>query len=149
MLTSMQSASVIPEVNLRITQARKHTRNPHWLWKPRADVTGSSKQGYQSPHEKDLCPPKMYFKEQTNKKVLCVIARGVASLILPSWGYSLSCPDWVPLWAGSGTGSWTGPVTGLGGTPPGKDMGPEAEKGPATRDWGTLPPVVNKLKTLP
>ena len=26
--------------------------------KPRADVTRSPKQGYQWPHEKDLCPPK-------------------------------------------------------------------------------------------
>ena len=32
MLTSIQSADVAPEVNLRITQVRKHAkRDPHWL----------------------------------------------------------------------------------------------------------------------
>ena len=38
--------------------------------------------------------------------------------------------------------SCTGPVTGLGRTPPPhrKDMGPKAGKGPGTRDWGTPPP---------
>ena len=34
MLTSIQSAGVATEVNLRITQARKHARNPPWLWNP-------------------------------------------------------------------------------------------------------------------
>ena len=31
MLTSIQSAGVTPEVNLGITQARKHARDPPWL----------------------------------------------------------------------------------------------------------------------
>ena len=31
MLTPIQSAGVTPEVNLRITQARKHARDPPWL----------------------------------------------------------------------------------------------------------------------
>ena len=40
--------------------------------------------------------------------------------------------------AGPGTGLLTGPVTGLGGTPPPrKDLEPEAGKGPGTRGWGT------------
>ena len=43
MLTSIQSAGVAPEMNLRITQAKKHA---------------SPKQGYQWPYEKDLCPQK-------------------------------------------------------------------------------------------
>ena len=34
--------------------------------KPRADVTRSPKQGYQRPHKKDLCPPKL-------KKKFCVL----------------------------------------------------------------------------
>ena len=58
MLTSIQSACVTPEVNLGITQVRKHTRDPPWPLKPRADVTRSSNQGYQRPYEKDLCPQK-------------------------------------------------------------------------------------------
>ena len=34
-LTSIQSVGVTPEVTLRITQARKHTkRDPPWLWNP-------------------------------------------------------------------------------------------------------------------
>ena len=40
MLTSIQSAGVAPEVNLRITQARKHASDACTLaLKPRADVT--------------------------------------------------------------------------------------------------------------
>ena len=31
MLTSIQTAGVAPEVNLRITQVRKHTKDPSWL----------------------------------------------------------------------------------------------------------------------
>ena len=31
MLAPIQSAAVTPEVNLRITQARKHARDPPWL----------------------------------------------------------------------------------------------------------------------
>ena len=31
MLTSIKSAGVIPEVNLKITQVRKHAREPSWL----------------------------------------------------------------------------------------------------------------------
>ena len=61
MLTSIQSAGVTPEVNLRnSTQARKRASEKTTLaLKPRADITKTSpKQGYQWPHEKDLCPTK-------------------------------------------------------------------------------------------
>ena len=34
--------------------------------KPKADVTRSSKQRYQRPHEKDLCPPKIFKKIQAS-----------------------------------------------------------------------------------
>ena len=34
MLASVQSAGVVPEVNMRITQARKHARDSPWLWNP-------------------------------------------------------------------------------------------------------------------
>ena len=52
MLTTVYSAGVAPEVNLRITQARKHAL------KPRADITRSPKQRY---HEKDLASSKNFF----------------------------------------------------------------------------------------
>ena len=58
MLTPIQSVGVAPEVNPRITQARKHAL------KPGADVTKSPKQGYQWLHEKDLCPPKIFLKSR-------------------------------------------------------------------------------------
>ena len=35
----------------------------------RADVTGSQKQGYQWPHEKDLCPPKNLKKKERMSKI--------------------------------------------------------------------------------
>ena len=34
MVTSIQSAGVAPEVNLRITQVRKDARDPPWIWNP-------------------------------------------------------------------------------------------------------------------
>ena len=33
-MTSIQSAGVAPEVNLRITEARKYASDPPWLWNP-------------------------------------------------------------------------------------------------------------------
>ena len=45
MMTSKQQAGVTPEVNLRITQARKHTKGSTLALKPRADVTRSPKIG--------------------------------------------------------------------------------------------------------
>ena len=32
--------------------------------KPKADMTGSPKQGYQGPHKKGSCPPKLKIKSQ-------------------------------------------------------------------------------------
>ena len=59
MLTSIQSAGVAPEVNLRITQERKHAKKETTLaLKLKVDITRSPKQGYQWPHETDLCPTK-------------------------------------------------------------------------------------------
>ena len=68
MLTSIQSTGVTPEVNLRITQVRKNTgekahRGSTLALKPRADVTRSPKQGYQWPHNKDVCPPENFLKK--------------------------------------------------------------------------------------
>ena len=36
---------------------------PTLALKPRGDVTGSPKQGYQWPHKKDSCPPKIFKKK--------------------------------------------------------------------------------------
>ena len=36
--------------------------------KPTADVTRSSKQRYQWPHEKDLCPPKLFLEKLKKNK---------------------------------------------------------------------------------
>ena len=63
MLTSIQSAGVAPEVNLMITQARKHAKKGSSIaLKPRADVTRSPKRGYQWPDKKDFCPSKILKK---------------------------------------------------------------------------------------
>ena len=61
MLTSIQSAGVTPEVNLRLTQARKHAKGSTLALKPRADVIRSPKQGYQWPHKKGLMSSKKIF----------------------------------------------------------------------------------------
>ena len=63
MLAVKRLAGVAPEVNLRNSvQARKHASESTLALKPRADVTRSPKQGYQWPHKKDMCPPKILKK---------------------------------------------------------------------------------------
>ena len=62
MLATKRSAGVAPEVNLRecITCTPPPSANKAALaLKPRGEVTRSPKQGYQWPHKKDLCPPKI------------------------------------------------------------------------------------------
>ena len=62
MLTSIQSAGVASEWiwGICCVQARKHTSEGFTLaLKSRADITRSPKQGYQWPHERELCSPKI------------------------------------------------------------------------------------------
>ena len=63
MLTSIQSAVVAPEVNLRNSLHAGEKAHTTLALKPRGDVTRSPKQGYQWIQEKDLCPPKIYLKK--------------------------------------------------------------------------------------
>ena len=62
--------------------------------KPRADITRSPKQGYQWPHEKDLCPPK-----NKNKRMLQVWFKWFLSQPLLSYSRcnecttDFECPD--------------------------------------------------------
>ena len=64
MLTSIQSAGVTPEVNLRITKVRKHTkRDPPWLWNPVQTSPEVQNRGISGPHKKELCPPKILIKK--------------------------------------------------------------------------------------
>ena len=51
--TSIRSAGVTPEVNLRIKQAKKHAKEIHPRFETQADNTRTPKQGYQWPHRKD------------------------------------------------------------------------------------------------
>ena len=57
-----------PQVeNLSGSHKTKSTQKGSTLaLKPRADVIRSPKQGYQWLHEKDLCPPKFFFKKVEN-----------------------------------------------------------------------------------
>ena len=67
MLAVKRLAGVALEVNLRNSaQARKHASESTLALKPRADVTRSPKQGYQWPHKKDMCPPKIFKKKKKN-----------------------------------------------------------------------------------
>ena len=67
MLTSIQSAGVAPEVNLRNTLcAGKETRyrgNPPWLWNPGQMSPEVQNRGISSPTKEDLCPPKILKKQ--------------------------------------------------------------------------------------
>ena len=58
------------------TSEKACKRDPPWLWNPgqTSPVTKSPKQGYQWPHEKDLCPPNFFFKKKNPhqvKGILC------------------------------------------------------------------------------
>ena len=64
MLTSIQSAGVTPEVNLRIIQVRKHAKGPTLALKPRTDVTRSPKQWSL---KKDSCPQKNFSLKKVQK----------------------------------------------------------------------------------
>ena len=70
MLAAKRLAGVAPEVNLRecicLHQAR--IRLPTLALKPRGNVTRSPKQGYQWPHKKESCPPKIFFKKNLQLK---------------------------------------------------------------------------------
>ena len=49
---------------IHCVQVRKHAIEGSTLaLKPRGDITISPKQGYQWPHKKDLCPPKIFLKK--------------------------------------------------------------------------------------
>ena len=66
MLTSVQSTGVTPDVNLGITQVKKHATRIHPGFETQTDVTRSPKQGYQWLHEKDnyvLQIKKIFFRE--------------------------------------------------------------------------------------
>ena len=69
MLTSIQSAGVTPDMNLRNSvQTRKHRSEESALaLQLRADITRNPKQRYQWPYEKDLCPPKILKKKNLKK----------------------------------------------------------------------------------
>ena len=69
MLTSIQSAGVSPEVNLRNSlQAgdKACKRGIHPGFETQGRPHQKSKTGYQWPHEKDLCPPKILNKRKKN-----------------------------------------------------------------------------------
>ena len=62
MLTSVQSAGVTPEMNLRITQAKNYAKGSTQILKPRADITGSPKQGVSGP-TKMTCILQIFFQK--------------------------------------------------------------------------------------
>ena len=53
MLTSVQSAGITAEVNLRIKQVKKHARDLPWVSNPGQTSPEVQKQGYQWAHKKD------------------------------------------------------------------------------------------------
>ena len=112
----------------------------------------------------------LFLQESPPAYITRSAVRGGGGTPCPVWWIPLSCLGGNPCpvmagvpshpLAGLGTGLWTGPVIGLGATPRertwdqrlGRDLGPEAGKGPGTRGWGqsdrSPPPggQTNKLK---
>ena len=54
------------KLSTRLREAR--IRLPTLALKPKEDITRSPKQGYQWPHKKDLCPPKLKTKNKKNSQ---------------------------------------------------------------------------------
>ena len=63
LLTSIQSAGVTPEVNLRITQARKHVKGIHSGFKTQARCHQKSKTGISVAPHKGLKSSKNVLKQ--------------------------------------------------------------------------------------
>ena len=63
MLTSIQSAGVTSEVNLRIAQTRKHARGSTLALKPRADCRQKCKTGVSVAPQKGLMSSKNFLKK--------------------------------------------------------------------------------------
>ena len=99
MLTSIQSAGVAPEVNLRITQARKHARDPPWLWNPgqtslevqNREISGPKKRTYLCPQKilkKKSCrlfPISSSFKFVNQSNVKSKVSRCIKTTSPPAW----------------------------------------------------------------
>ena len=68
MLTSIQSAGVTPEVNLRMTQARKHAKGIHPGFKTQGRHHQKSKTGVSVAPRKGLVSSKTFFKKIKTKK---------------------------------------------------------------------------------
>ena len=65
MPTSIQSASVTPEVNLRITQVRKHAkRDLPWLYNPGQMPQEAQNRGFTVAPQKGLVPSYFFFKKR-------------------------------------------------------------------------------------
>ena len=62
MLTSIQSASIAPDVNLRITQVRQHARDPTWLWNPGQMSPEVQNRGISGPMKRTYVLKKFYKK---------------------------------------------------------------------------------------
>ena len=67
MLAAKRSAGVTLEVNLGEHLTHIPLSSANEALKPRGDVTRSPKEGYQWPHEKDLCLPKKQNKKNKTK----------------------------------------------------------------------------------
>ena len=52
--------------SLRIIQARKHARDPPWLWNPGQTSPEVQNRGISDPHKNYLCPQN-FFKKKTGK----------------------------------------------------------------------------------
>ena len=63
-MTSIQLAGVAPEVNLRTTQVKKHTKGSTLALKPRSDVNRSPKQEYQWLHERTYVLQNLFKKRK-------------------------------------------------------------------------------------
>ena len=88
-LTFIRSADV-PKVNLLITQVRKQAKGSNLDFKPRAVLTISPIQGYQWPHKKDLCPPKIYLRK---KMMMMMKGYLLAKLLSLFYNYELKPRD--------------------------------------------------------
>ena len=71
MMTSIQSAGKSEDH----TSEKTHKKGPTLALKSMAEITRNPKQGYQWPHEKDLCPSNFFEKRRWSQEIMKSISK--------------------------------------------------------------------------
>ena len=97
MLTSTQSVGVAPEVNLRITQARKHARDPPWILNPGQTLPEVQNGGRHCPTKRTYVL-KIFFQNKVTHDTIYYYAKSVPGVKHFYWVQSYCLPYRGTIW---------------------------------------------------